>query len=448
MYNAERSFKNNLKKSQERNLMVINDHQIRLDLFSPTAALIKKIKKLTVSQKDFLNIDKFLYENWYQLTFREETREIQSLEKHQNSLFELQIHLLSIAENSRVSLQAAHLLLKEEEIQFRAGDEDWKFIITKLRGHRLEYAKNKVNEKMEMQRKDKMKYQEEYFASFFDTQPLDESILPTSVAGDCPNISRLNRKSRAVYYYSKEVSAEVLEKLLREKRRGQSLFKELFKITMEVGDWSLLGKLWMVASEGYKNKILKKMPSHLMSFLNQLILDSNSPSKESQIEGYLLAELNLKAIYHKLARYFHPDVQTEDCDYEALTFAEQMLKEAQEAYFAKDLARLKRLEMMALIHQGDLRSLTLDEIYQSSIVLAQELENLKRSIKLNERHPAWRFSSRRSHSPLISKIRADFYKRKMLLLADVQDLEYWFSKTGLKVENMVTPPRLERGSIV
>ncbi len=444
MYNAERSFEDNLENPKERNLMVINDHQLRMNLFSPSAALLKKIKKLAVSQKDFLSIDKFLYENWYQLTFREETRELLGIEQRQKRLQELQIHLHSIAENSAVSLQTAFLFLKDEALQFQSGDDDWKFIITKLREHRLEYAKKKLTEKIKRQQNP----QGDFFGSFFDKQPVVECILPVQVVKECPDISGLNRKSRAVYYYGKEVSPEALEKLFLEKNRGEILFKELFKITMEVGDWPLLGKLWMAASEGYKNKILKKMPSHLMSFLNQLILDSNSPSKESQIEGYVLAELNLKTIYHKLARYFHPDLQTEDCDYEALTFAEQMLKEAQEAYLAKDLVRLKRLEMMALIHQGDLRSLTLDEIYQSSIVLAQELENLKRTIKLNERHPAWRFSTRHNHSAVIAKIRANFYKRKLDLLAEVQDLEYWFSKAGLQVENMVTPPRLERGSIV
>lgn len=444
MYNAERPFDYNLKNPNARNLLVINDHQIRFDLFSPTAALMKKIKKLAVSQKDFLNIDKFLYENWFKLTFREETREILFIEQGQKTLLELQIHLHSIAENSAVSLQAADLLLKEEELQYQSGDEDWKFIITKLRKHRLEYAKKKLTEKV----KGQQNTHGDYFASFFDTNANDESVLPVQGARECPDLTRLNRKSRAIYYYCKEVSSEILEKLLKENRRGQSLFRELFKITMDVGDWSLMAKLWMAACESYKNKILKNMPSHLMNFLNQLILESNSTSKVSQSDDYILAELNLKTIYHKLARHFHPDVQTEDCGYENLTFAEQMLKGAQEAYLAKDLARLKRLEMMALIHRGDLSSFTLDEIYQSSIVLAQELENLKRSVKLNERHPAWKFSSRRSYNSLVSKIREDFYKKKMHLLADQQDLEYWFSKAGLQVENMVTPPRLERGSIV
>jgi hypothetical protein len=55
-----------------RNLMVIDDRKVRMELFRATASILKKIKKLESGHEAFVIIDQRLYQDWYNLTFRPE----------------------------------------------------------------------------------------------------------------------------------------------------------------------------------------------------------------------------------------------------------------------------------------------------------------------------------------------------------------------------------------
>src|SRR5690606_3804925 len=94
----------------------------------------------------FMKWDQRLYEDWYNLIFRKEREETEALKKRYQILCTFQLHLLYLAEKSNLSLEKAYALLQEEERQYQNGDEEWRFVIDRLRQHRLQFAqKNKAN---------------------------------------------------------------------------------------------------------------------------------------------------------------------------------------------------------------------------------------------------------------------------------------------------------------
>lgn len=392
-----------IDSSSLKSLLVIDDRKIRTEMFSATAHIIKKMRRIELAHKEFLILDQRLYNDWYNLTFRQENQEKEYLEHRLKALSAFKLHLWYVSETSNLTIQEAFRILKEEERQYQNGDSDWKFIIDKLRQHRTEYAKKKKQQKR---------------ASLFDS----------NASEDTSNISGLNRKNRTLYYFLKEATDESVEKILNHPSSGIKFFKEIFKAVVTCGDWELLNRLWRLGNIDHKTKILKTLTPQLRNFLTQILNQKSEtqiqPQKSSKIEG----DMELKSLFRKLARTLHPDSQKIHPSTEQSEWSQNILQQVQAAYEAKDLHQLKRLEIITLVQLGDLSSLTLDEIYQSSLVFAEELESLKMHIKNDEKHPAWRFSSRRSYKGLSEKIRQDLKKQLAPAKAEVENLESWLSQ--------------------
>lgn len=390
-------------------LMVIDDHRVRMELFSATSSILKKIRKLETDHEAFHSVDLHLYESWHSLTFRQELQETERIERRYRTLTTFRTHLVYLAETSKISFAEAYRLLKEEELQYQNGDEDWKFIIEKLRQHRLEYAK-KVREKQN--------------APLFESVAAPLSEDPPSSAQ--PDLSRLRRKSRSLYYYCKEVNDETFKKILSEKKTGYVLFKEVFQIIMDCGDWNLLARLWKNGLDAHKNRMLRSMPSHLVDFINQMVTEAGSDGSWNRKAEAV--EVELKSVFRRLVRVLHPDMCKNNEIEDFRNWSAKVFQQAQKAAAARDLQGLKRLEFMTVVQLGDLNKLTLDEIYESSLIFAEELEKLKVSLKTYEKHPAWRFSSRRSYQKLASKIRSEMKKDIAPRSFELELLEEWLAK--------------------
>lgn len=385
-------------------LLVIDDHKLRREKFSNTADILKKIRKLEKDHEAFISKDQRLYEDWFNLMFRQEQQEIESLERRYHSLSTFLIHLEYLSFTSQVSMEQAYLLLKDEERQYREGDEDWKFVIESLRQQRLEHAQ---------------KARASTSRTLFDVSEGSSVESPTGGPSKV-DLSRLNRKDRTIYYYLKEISDVSLRRHLGDSNTGYELFREAFHVVMKCEDWQLLTRIWQAVPATFQRRLLKTMPLHLADFLNQLIAESQGTEQDTQKSEE--NELQVKSVYRKLARMLHPDSILHFSE-DFKKWAQKSWQDVQRAYQKKDLARLKRLEFFTVVQLDQLNSLTMDEIQESSQIFAEELEYLQKSLKAYRKHPAWRFSSRKGYESLALKVRRDFKARMSPLQAEVVNLQ-------------------------
>lgn len=396
-----------------RSLSVVDDHKIRKDLFSASANLLGKIRKLEKDHADFLRWDQILYQDWYNLTFRNELQAGEALEKRHKVLTTFQVHLKHVATTSNVPLERAYYMLKEEEIQYQAGDDVWRFVIDKLRKNRFDTATHTKPLATASSGSSSSSSAEEMFeepTNFAEIFFKDDSAL-----------SGLRRRARSVYHYLNDIDDGMMARHMSVPMAGYQLFKETFQIAMKCGDWKLLGRIWKTADPAYQQRFLRNMPLHLKEFLQQII--SENATEEALEKEQIEAEHLLRSTYRKLARLLHPDKQVGEVSLEHQEWASIKWQRVQDAYKAQDHDALKRIELLCMAELGQLNDLTTDEIYQSSLVLNEELEVLKRSLKVYRKHPAWKFSTRRSYETLKNQARLEIEKRFGPLEAEVQLLE-------------------------
>ncbi|WP_413574856.1 hypothetical protein ACLVWU_11510 [Bdellovibrio sp. HCB290] len=385
-------------------LYIVDDQKIRKDLFSVSAVLIKKIRKLEKEHADFLLSDQIQYQDWHSLTFREELHELEVLEKRHRILSTFEVHLNHVAATSKVSLQQAYLMLKEEEGQYQAGDDVWRFVIDNLRKTRFQAA----------------------------TQDLDKSALHQTPVEDGPVdfaevffkddsvLSGLKRKARSVYHYLNDIDDGKMVQHMEVPLAGYRLFRESLQIAMKCGDWRLLGRVWKTASPAYQQRYLRNMPLHLKKFL-QRIIDENE--REEAIESEQSAgEKGLRETYRKLVVLLHPDRQfSQSVEYQR--WAAIKWQRVQDAFERGDQSALERISLLCRAELGQLNDLTVDEIQQSSSLLQEELEVLQASLVDCRKHPAWKFSSRRSYDSLKIQVQEKLQKSLKPLRAQVRVFE-------------------------
>lgn len=389
-------------------LLVVDDQKIRLALFANTATLLKKLNKLERDFEAFQNQDQRLYEDWYNLTFRRERQQEEQVDRRLQNLRTFKTHLEYLVETSKISPAKAYLLLQDEEKQYQRGDEDWRFVIDMLRQQRLENAKKIRNQKLKAQS------QVHNTGRLFKEEDVSEQTT----------LASLNRKERTTFYYLKEIREESLVQRFNDTKIGFTFFKESFQVAMKGADWSLLAKIWKCSHKVFQERLLKSMPLHLQEFLSQVLQEHSETSHAKPVDPYA-EEVFMKTSYRKLVRILHPDTFVEANNFEMRDWLLKTWQKVQEAYQKRDAQKLKRLEFMVELQLGHLNSLTMDEIYESSLLFAEELENLKKKIRAFRKHPAWNFSSRRGYDSLTARTRMSLMSKLQPKLDELKQLEAW-----------------------
>ncbi|QDK39731.1 J domain-containing protein [Bdellovibrio sp. NC01] len=405
-----------------RDLSVVNDYKIRKEMFSASENLLKKIRKLEKEHADFLSWDQLLYQDWYNVTFRKELQEGELLNKRLRTLSTFQIHLNQIIQASKVTPQRAYFMLKDEEVQYQSGDEEWKFVIDSLRQQRFENAtKNKMPQEQAVSADANPDIQT---VNLNSEQVVSELNLADILHEDDSTLSGLRRCARAIYHYLNDIDDSMMGRHLADATGGYQLFKESFQIAMKCGNWKLLARIWKTG-EVYQQRFLKPMPAHLKDFLQQIFSEYNceEESENGSTENLTETEISLRSSYRKLARMLHPDVQEADVTLQFQEWSAKKWLKVQAAYKERDHEALKRLEIICMAEQGQLNHMTMDEIYQSSLVLADELASLKKSLSSCRKHPAWKFSSRRRYDALTKKLRKELQTRFAPVEEQVHTLE-------------------------
>ncbi|MEK2688360.1 hypothetical protein [Bdellovibrio sp. GT3] len=383
---------------------VADDQKIRKDLFSASSELIRKIRRLEKDHADFLLCDQTMYQDWHALTFREELQELEMLEKRHRILTTFEVHLNHVAATSKVSRHQAYNMLKEEEGQYQAGDDVWKFVIDNLRKSRFHAAT--LDSGLSSESRKPLESAAVDFAEVFFK---DDSLL-----------SGLKRRARSVYHYLNDIDDGKMVQHMEVPLAGYRLFRESLQIAMKCGDWRLLGRVWKTANPAYQQRYLRNMPLHLKKFMQRIIAENEREEalEDQQTQG----SGELRDTYQKLMRILHPDKQTGET-FERQQWASVKWQRVQDVFAEQNLESLKRIELVCRAELGQLNDLTVDEIHQSTALLEEEFEDLKKSFSACRQHPAWKFSSRRGYENLKEQALADLEKRLEPLREEVLKLE-------------------------
>jgi len=415
-----REFKTALRANPTRSLLVIDDWGLRLKLFSEVESIIKKIDKVERDRDNFSNQDQRLFTDWYDLAFRQEKKEME--DRHQEHLVLARFHndIIALAEMQEISPHEAYLYLQEEEKHYQEGSEEQRTKIDRFRQERREFAQEAMAEEFGPHFDEENDLEDEDFDSIFKLEP---------------DLSDLDKFETKRYHHFKSSS---LEQLKKEFSGGDGLVLalEALGIASLVDDPALFLKIWDALPAKIRRAVSKDFEANTGTPMEEHIQGIRGLFNEEEPESEFIQfpkshshklsdneERELKTIFRKLVRLIHPDSQDPKLSPKLKSWYDKIWQRVQEASKSKDLHQLKRLEIMALIRLKELNSLTMGEIKASAEWLEEELAETRASLKGLEKHPAWKFSTKRSYESLIKKIRADFQRSIEPLLEEIEELK-------------------------
>jgi|GEM_PF-6470133 hypothetical protein len=361
--------------------LIIDDQPIRKSLFKTAAEVLKKIEKLEKEVASFHDKDQSLYQNWYHITFKEDLEKADKLYAEYNRLAIFHNSVLAEAEmNEKSRVEALEALMREQK-RYAKGTEAQKKKIEELRIKREQYLKEKKAQ-------DKKS----------DDQGMDQE--------------RLRRKES--FYFFEFLMAAI------EKRQG-------FKI---LNMWDMATPEMRLDAEESFQELRGASITDFIELLreekNRVDQDRQS-SSEREVEPVQVPVLDAKSLYRRLARRLHPDSIKATNKVTEAWILQTWLK-VQEAYKRDDVEALERLDLVTLIRMQELNDLSLDEICASGAALNKEFQELRFSIRDLKKHPAWKFSTKRTFDTLKSKIREKLRKELEPIKYDVELLRELYGR--------------------
>lgn len=355
--------------------LIIDDQPIRKDLFKTAAEVLKKIEKLEKELANFHDKDQSLYQNWYQLTFQEDLKRAEKLYDEYNRLAKLHNSVLAQADMYDQSHGEALAALRREQKQYDKGTEEQKKKIDEKRLKREEFLKKNHDDEID-----------------FDDGEMNEE---------------LRRRKESFYFFEFILTAI-------EQREG-------FRIL----------SLWDQATPDMRQDAEESFQElqgvSLTAFIEML------REEKARVDEDLKSSINpepptaqanrpdAKSLYRKLARRLHPDIMKATNKVTAAWVLQTWLK-VQEAYKRDDAEALERLDLITLIRMEELHRLSLDEIRASGDALKKEFQDLNLSIRDLKKHPAWKFSTKRSFDTLKNKIRQKLRRELDPIKFDIEAL--------------------------
>lgn len=352
--------------SSTRLPLMIDDQPIRKDLFKTAAEVLKKIEKLEKELANFQDKDQSLYQNWFQLTFQEDLDKANKLYDEYNRLAKLHNSVLAQAEMFDQSHGEALAALRREQKQYDKGTEAQKKKIEEKRLQREEFLSGAGEED------DDFRERKEAFYFF-------EFILAAIEQREGFRILALWDQATPEMRHDAEES-----------------FQELNGV-------SLTAFIEMLREE--RNRVDED--------LKETAQPEPPPAQPTRPDA--------KILYRKLARRLHPDVMKATNKVTAAWILQTWLK-VQDAYKRDDAEALERLDLITLIRMEELHQLSLDEIRASGEALKREFKDMTLSIRDLKKHPAWKFSTKRSFDTLKDKIRKKLRRDLDPIKSDIEAL--------------------------
>lgn len=390
-----------------RRLIVIDDRYIKRKAFSEAEKVLKKLERLEKDIATFYETDQRLFQNWYELTFREEHRKIEDLQAQYQQSCRVRDWILAIARQKSLSLPEAYAVYREEEEAYRTGSHEDRLRIEKEREERDKYILSELDD------------QEEYSP-------------PSRTPEEDARFREIS-----------EASDTQLRKVLKNRKEGLDLLIEISGLMRSERDYEVFLRVWALTPQKLQNEfkdIFEELNGtsldDVLAFMEMdlVTLEALEDENDSGFEGEVLRDGDeqgrvksenseeaekIKLVYRRLVRKLHPDRQETDV---GELWLKALWQRMQDAYRMGDLTWLEGLEIFFKIKARDIDGLSLSEIQLGQKWL--EAEILWRNLEVSELKcdPAWGFSRKKSLKALQKRLARDFEAEYAELSAQVKEL--------------------------
>ncbi len=436
----------NLQLSSRRELLVIDDQQIRQKYFSDAHGVLKKLEAAEERILQFQSTDQRLFDQWYKLTFREDQEALERSREDLRRMSRFHNWVVATAIKLQIEMPQAYVLMKEVERQWLAGSPKIRAQIDLDREARDRYASAQIHGRYnESYQFDSEKDQETEISAQLGQilSHLEMMLFQTDFESDPDFQSRIERIL--------DLPDEDLIYRLKEQDAAFLLFEVSLTWSEHQGEFSFFKRIWSAMSSRQQNafaEVYAQFSGHSMLELLEEIeakegsadefrfsastenedfeLDDDldfenlkksgtgsakSKNESSQSSSALQME-KIKILYRKLVRKLHPDLQQARASVEnsetASDWTQKIWERVQKAYLGEDVESLQRLLKLTLLRSNSLDQLTLDEILEARSWLQVDLEELQDKVQALKISPAWGFSTRKDFASLSRQLNKDF----------------------------------------
>lgn len=396
--------------------LVIDDAKLRRQAAAAAEKLLRRLDRLTQAAEGFYGEDQRLFQNWFQLTFREEPARQESLKSEREKLLRAKTEIEAYARFAKVSPDEAYAFLEEEKLRYELGTPEEKARIEDARRYRARKSntgKREARAEAREKRRAKADAQaiKEWWAWFL----------------------ALDREGYLAMNELPEHGAETLLTALL-------MAQEAHQKEAALGFWdatsSAIRKLASQIANAYYQADLEELARSYRA------PQAERPAGEDAPAPLRPSEENLKLLYRKFVRYLHPDARGPGAGTES--WQKKMWHEGQEAYHAGNLPALYALYRVVMLRLGKLGELTMGEIRAIAAGLEAEFRDLQRSTKGMRNAPFWKFSKRKDYYDLTKKFRAGYAAELTHLENELSALKAEFRGWRLIAENRPAPRKKKR----
>lgn len=399
-----------------RAIILVDDRKIRLEYFAAIEKIEKKLTALQNKAEAFQNEDQKLYENWFDLTFRNLRYQVEQKLKEYNDLCHFHNWIIAESRMKKISMDEAAYRLRREAENFKNADELTKEKIRQIRQARDEFIQNE--------------------------QKVDELDDEFSEDSEDSNDEELKEKIEQF----QGLSDEDIHHIYESEFDGVEFLVEFFEVTMETKDPSYFLRAWDLSPKSLQNlfkRYSKEMGvkdfEHLLKFMRANLKENGTTSEEKKDgddQTFVFSPEKqekkeeqtetLKLIYRQLVRRLHPDLWQhqglKEEQRKTQILFQSLWGRVQKAYQSNNFMEMKKLKILVALKQKDLNTLSIDEIKSGVHIFKEELMTLEEQVRFFKKHPWWNFSKKRETKSLEKKIAKEFQNQLVDLETQIYDL--------------------------
>lgn len=396
-----------MNTSEMRKLMVVDDTAIRKSAFSRLDRLVKKLQKMENGVAAFYERDLRLFEEWYELTFRDRRHRIEAKRDRYLALARFHNLMLALAEMEDLSLPEALKRLREEERLLRDGTPDQKRHIENLHRLREEYVRTEY-ERRERKREERQSRQSE----------LDDARSGPR-APDVADIEEMEVIS--------SMEDSEIEEWVADSDIAFMVLSDSLRVANFTGNFALFVRIWDLVHPKIQSRFARDFQrqagASITAAIEKLRAKLNGEEAPPTREETPEAIETFKLIYRQIVRKLHPDMNLVDEKTGDREWRAKMWLRVQAAYKDENERELSKLFHLVLLRSRELNSLRVSDLHLTHEWLEDEISTTADQIKGLRRKPAWGFSRRKDFAPIMRKLSQELNKQEHGITAQIEELE-------------------------
>ncbi len=432
-----RALKLALKLVPERALQVIDDTKIRNEKFSAGLHWLKKIDSLSAKIDKLNTDDQLLFDQWYQLTFRNELKKMEDQAQKIREIYDLHNQIVALSHMEDIPMWQAYQRISLENEQYESASPDLRLKIEELRKERMSFAHEEAMREADFEDHSDLHgaFSDEIFDDVFDDLNDDSTRQPFE----------LTPEDKANFEELKSMPKDAINKILSHPDIACEYLFELAKYSGLTENYDFFVNIWKITPKNSKLRFEKFFQKHFGEPL-QFIWDHIAAIKESSVDmdsdfefeaqddnrsndefenaGAFQFDrqarkkassaslttnemVQFKSLYRYLVRLLHPDSHSQDIANRQRSWLNLAWEKLQLHSKAKDIKSLEKLKIVTLLQLQKLNDLTLDEIESGVKLIASDFLELEAKARQLKKLPAWNFSKKKSYASLEKKLRRE-----------------------------------------